>query len=90
MLEITSHKVNGLNEALRIQVLDEPGSGGAFHEYLISSEPQNGGVSCKICFQKGPIKENGVNGISGEALLAIVRHRLAHNDTNIKARCKFI
>lgn len=30
MREITSHKVNGLNEALRIEVLDEPGAGGAF------------------------------------------------------------
>lgn len=33
--ELTSHRVNGLNEALRIFVLDEPGSGGACHDYVV-------------------------------------------------------
>lgn len=33
--ELTAHKVNGLNEALRIFVLDEPGSGNACHEYIV-------------------------------------------------------
>jgi hypothetical protein len=79
--EITSHKVNGLNEALRIEVLDEPGQGGACHIYGITSdEPRNAGsppaVTLPIRFQNGPIKEFGVNGISGEALLAIVEDRL--------------
>ena len=31
---------------------------------------------CNIQFQKGPIQEAGVNGISNEALMAIVKHRL--------------
>lgn len=31
--ELTDHKVNGLNEAIKISVLDEPGQGGACHEY---------------------------------------------------------
>jgi hypothetical protein len=35
MRELNGHKVNGLNEALRISVLDEPGSGGACHHYKI-------------------------------------------------------
>jgi hypothetical protein len=34
-------------------------------------------VFCQIDFQNGPIKEAGVNGISNEALLAIVEDRLA-------------
>ena len=77
--EITSHKVNGLNEALSIGVLDEPGPGGAHHEYLIEAlggaagEVQN---ATHIKFQKGPIQEAGVNGISNESLLAIVEDRL--------------
>lgn len=81
MRELTSHKVNGLNEVLRIEVCDEPGHGGASHEYLIlSDEPRPvelpHAVECVIKFQNGPINEVGVNGISNEALLAIVEDRL--------------
>ena len=77
--EITSHKVNGLNEALCIEVLDEPGQGNACHEYRISYEGTGEAdrhESQSIRFQNGPIKEFGVNGISGEALLSIVEDRL--------------
>lgn len=82
MREITSHKVNGLNEAITIRVTDEPGSGGANHAYEVSIPLQEVPYDdlkesvTKINFQKGPIKEAGVNGISGEALLAIVADRL--------------
>lgn len=84
MRELTSHKVNGLNEALKILVVDEPGSGGANHHYQITlpAEMTKGKKylsamgPCDIQFQNGPIAENGVNGISGEALLAIVEDRL--------------
>lgn len=80
--ELTSHKVNGLNESLRIVVLDQPGQGNACHEYQIRNiEPNTGDQHddvemCLIKFQNGPILEAGVNGISGEALLAIVEDRL--------------
>ena len=85
--ELTSHKVNGLNEALKIEVLDEPGAGGANHDYAITYFDDSHGYdrspiserhrrNCIISFQNGPIAESGVNGISGEALLAIVEDRL--------------
>jgi len=80
--ELTSHKVNGLNESLRIVVLDQPGQGNACHEYQIRNISPNTGDQhddvemCLIKFQNGPILESGVNGISGEALLAIVEDRL--------------
>lgn len=84
--ELTSHKVNGLNEALKIVVLDEPGAGSACHDYAITFSDEIGGErspisvrhgrNCIISFQKGPMAENGVNGISNEALLAIVEDRL--------------
>ena len=85
--ELTSHKVNGLNEALKIEVLDEPGAGGACHDYAItfmddrvgyerSPISERHGRNCIISFQNGPIAENGINGISNEALLAIVEDRL--------------
>jgi hypothetical protein len=86
--KITDHKLNGLNDALNIAVLDEPGSGGASHKYLIAwSSPikkvkgKKGHFECTmggnlITFQEGPIGEAGPNGISNEALLAIVIDRL--------------
>jgi len=80
MRELTSHKVNGLNEALRIVVLDEPGSGGACHKYEIGygtgPDDLDEGNPCYVRFQKGPISEHGVNGVSNESLLAIVEDRL--------------
>lgn len=80
MRELTSHKANGLNEALKIMVCDEPGAGGACHHYNISAyDCEKGEIygATEIHFQNGPIQENGVNGISNEALLAIVEDRLA-------------
>jgi hypothetical protein len=143
--EITAHRVNGLNEKLRIFVLDAPGSGGACHEYAILVPVSADDEMCyehnppritehnsqvwRICdkpappneiagtnliigtgsfssadfpglailrdfdsynqenidvyynvtmisFQNGPIKENGVNGISQEALIAVLIDRL--------------
>jgi len=82
MRELTSHKVNRLNEDLSIMVLDEPGQGNACHCYAIgyclNPGTSDGGVSpmVDIEFQNGPIAEIGVNGISNEALLAIVEDRL--------------
>lgn len=73
MRELTSHKVNGLNDALKIQVMDEPGAGGACHHYRVSLP---GVMQCDITFQNGPIKEAGFNGVSQEALLAVVEDRL--------------
>ena len=104
---LTDHKLNGLNDALNITVLDEPGQGGACYEYEIragtgrfvnkptiaeiekilaaSDAPKvhvlpDGSVTadvvCRISFQNGPIQEVGVNGISGEALIAIDIDRL--------------
>ena len=82
MREITSHKVNGLNDSISIKVLDEPGQGGANHVYELSlthggngEQPAPGPV-LMIKFQNGPIKEAGYNGFSGEALLAVVEDRL--------------
>ncbi len=85
MRKLTDHKVNGLNEALDIIVTDEPGQGNANHEYTIhlmaSPDPAEPKITSKrwqqeISFQNGPIKEAGINGISNEALVAIVCDRL--------------
>lgn len=82
MRTITDHKLNGLNDALKINVLDEPGQGGANHVYEIfldesqRNDPKDKTAHTTISFQNGPILEAGVNGISGESLVAIVIDRL--------------
>jgi hypothetical protein len=71
--ELTVHKVNPANDVLRVSALDGPGPGGASHEYEIAL-PDGSGV--RLSFQNGPINEAGVNGITHEALLAILMDRL--------------
>lgn len=81
MREITTHKCSDLNEAISVTAFDEPGPGGANHDYEIlaigfrvTSPPKR--RRCEIHFQKGAVKDVGLNGISDEALLAIVEDRL--------------
>jgi hypothetical protein len=84
--EIETHKVDGdlPQNQLCIVVVDEPGAGGANHAYSITgfddegnpSLPTEGHEGCLVLFQNGPIKEAGLNGITQEALLAIVIDRL--------------
>ena len=91
MRELTDHIVPGdsANHQLIIEVHDEKGAGGAFHHYFITgfntksnpSDPftERHGVPAEhstVLFQNGPIKEFGVNGVTHEALLAIVIDRL--------------
>jgi hypothetical protein len=88
MREITSHIVNPVNDKIKITVLDQPGHGGANHVYGLSGmdfirneaamntpdDRPDGEVS--IIFQCGGIADHGVNGVTQEALLAIVIDRL--------------
>ena len=80
MRTITDHKLNGLNDALEIRALDESGPGGANHcyEVFVPDHLSAPGVTVHMTvqFQKGPIAEAGINGISNEALLALVVDRL--------------
>lgn len=85
MRTIDDHKVNPANDTLTISVMDEPGSGGANHRYEITGFNSDTNASdsriddrdrVSILFQNGPIAEAGVNGLTHEALLAIVADRL--------------
>ncbi len=76
MRELTGHKVNECNDVLKIEVLDEPGSGGACHKYMISFPNPLVDNHYLIAFQNGPIKEVGTNGVTHESLLAILIDRL--------------
>lgn len=97
MREITIHRevrdIHGvaatIPDPVGVFAVDEPGEGGACHVYEMRV---NGpGVAHKrVSFQNGPVKEAGVNGISNEALLAVIIDRMeglangpfpcAHND----------
>jgi hypothetical protein len=69
--------VNGLNEAICIRVIDEPGQGNACREYELSlQKDETTRKELIISFQNGPIGEVGFNGFSNEALLAVVEDRL--------------
>ncbi len=80
MREITSHKVNGCNECIVIEATDEPGHGGASHNYRISGLKgpldHHPIPTIDLRFQNGPLNEVGTNGITHEALLAVVADRL--------------
>lgn len=80
MRDITSHQVpgNDLNMQLNVQALDDPGPGGANHHYLITSYGIDAGFdgTSEIKFQNGPLKEAGLNGVSNEAILAVLIDRM--------------
>lgn len=71
----------GQHRFTAVLVTDEPGQGGACHEYEVV---ENTTVSAdapprqlaRVSFQNGPVKEFGVNGCFMEDLLAICIDRL--------------
>lgn len=67
----------GTRKYTRVVCLDEPGAGGACHEYKVLGT-ENQLPFCVIQFQDGPIKDYGVNGCHNEDLIAIVIDRLQH------------
>lgn len=91
MRKLNDHIVEGdsANHQLTIEVKDAPGQGGANHRYEITGfDTETNGSSSDgfgykasfsrevVLFQNGPIKEFGVNGVTHEALLAIIIDRL--------------
>lgn len=70
---ITFHVVSPEDAIVKLFAIDEPGPGGANHVYRVETDDD---VWESLQFQKGPIKEVGVNGITNEILLAVVIDRL--------------
>lgn len=81
MRKINDHKVNGLNEAIEITA-GEPGPGGAstyYEIYVPDSVPPTPGTTIHVglSFQSQPIASPAdYNGITNEALLAIIIDRM--------------
>ena len=82
MRSINKHQVDGHETALSINVTNEPGAGGANHRYELNIPNAHTnasgyvGTTLAILFQNGTIPDNGVNGVTQEALLAIAAYRL--------------
>lgn len=84
MRTITDHKVNGLNEAINVTAIDEPGPGGANHHYMLNlpdwtrnPDGSNSHHVWDIQFQNGPIASPADrNGLTNEVLLAVLIDRM--------------
>lgn len=67
------------DDYIKVLCMDEQGAGGAhhlYHIYKIKDDPATEEPLTVIKHQEGAILENGVNGSTNEAHLAIVAHRL--------------
>lgn len=95
--ELYDHKINKFNrECVRVTTADLRASDNAHHKYEIvvtaldvlpTSEPQRIVEKCELNFQNGGLKEVGVNGITDQALIAIVLDRLrSFNDGQFRCR----
>ena len=75
-----------------IQVMDDEGPGGANHLYNVVHAWDVGdatleGTLVRIRYQKGPVEEEGVNGIQDDDLLRIVVDRLRpSNKAGLRAK----
>lgn len=72
MRQLDSHKVNPVNDLVSVTVIETPS--GEPVSYQLDTP---NGVKTVLNFQNGPIGEVGVNGITNEALLAIIVDRLS-------------
>ena len=86
MRQLHDHKITPANERLTIEATDEPGAGGANHRYSIrgfsthtnpsADQTCNDESALEVLFQNGTIPEAGNNGVTEQALVAIVMDRL--------------
>ena len=83
MRDLVGHKVNGVNDGIKLTVIDGPGPGGANHHYRMEYDDPKWGPDKnsmrqvhEVYFQNGPIAEKGTNGLTHEVLLEIIKDRL--------------
>ncbi len=85
MRKITTHLNMNPTMFVDVHALDGPGPGGASHHYELSTQTADGGraVIADLGFQNGPVESQdgqratvGINGITNEALLAVVIDRM--------------
>jgi hypothetical protein len=77
MRKLEDHMVPGDTAVqLTVATTDAPAVDGANHDYQIMWREATGYRALDIHFQKGPIKDVGVNGVTHEALLTVLIDRL--------------
>lgn len=78
MRVIEDHRVPGDDNSYLFSVIadDEPGHGGAHHDYILRAQGAGGGWMQHIRFQNGPVKGVGGNGVTETQLLAVLIDRL--------------
>lgn len=78
--KVTMHQISGGDQSITVDIDErDPKYGGASHEYMCSWTEADGFKSYHLTkFQRGPIAEVGVNGVTNEVLLAMVATRLQH------------
>ncbi len=97
--ELFDHKNNKFNrECIEVKTADLRANDNAHHKYTIevlpnwtnSPDEKNGGSPVEVCqlnFQNGGLKEVGPNGITDQALIAVVLDRLrSFNDGPYRCR----
>lgn len=68
---VSDHKIDGYAPDIQIET-DDRGPGGASHFYILRwGQEEN-----ILLFQRGPVKEAARNGVSDEAVLAVLIDRL--------------
>lgn len=70
----------GTRDHAEAVAIDEPGPGGANHQYMIRevvAAPQAPHMFAHVKFQVGPVGEAGINGCQNEQMVAIVIDRLS-------------
>ena len=89
------------DDYIKVLCMDEQGAGGAhhlYHVYEVDADIATTEPLTVIKFQEGAILENGVNGCTNEALLAITGHRTecfqngpfpSHYNANAQAGIRF-
>jgi hypothetical protein len=76
MRRLTDHRTNDCNREIEIIADERDEASGASHEYTMAFRKGMSVERQTVTLQKGPIKEVGVNGVTNEALAAILIDRL--------------